>query len=533
MIQNRSAPAASRLVVAATAVLLVTGCSSAGTADPGTSIGETVSTPRGEVVGQRDGDVLRFRGIPFAEPPTGERRFAAPVPVAPWTQPLTATESGPVCPQLDGTGAVVGDEDCLHLDITVPALRSQALRPVMVWLHGGGFTEGSGSAYDPQRMAVAGDVVAVTVDYRLGALGNLAAPGLPDGGSFGVLDQQEALRFVQDVAGSFGGDPDQVTLFGESAGGTAVCQQLLAPGARGLFARAIVQSAIDCGAPTPPNAFSLPVDGADPPPGTDLASVEARGAQAAAELGCTTDLPTCLRAAPLAAVMALHTRFDRPATGTAQVPTPPWERLGDVDVPVLTGFTRDESRFYPVLAALLGAPFAEGTYAAAVGTSFPDRAADILQRYPPTDFPDDATAWSAVYTDATFACPALYAAEQMADSTDVATYTFQDRTAPPPLPLLPGAPDPGAAHSTELPYLFDVAGQPLDIEGNRIPLTLDQQSLTATMLGVWTSFAHGDQAAPRWDDDRTSLAFTGTGTTTTQAWGTHQCDLWNPSAPSS
>lgn len=183
-----------------------------------------------------------FQGIPYAAPPVGERRWCSPQPVDPWPQVRDATEPGSPCPQLPQDFADIAslDEDCLFLNVTAP--RTGGSKPVMVWLHGGGGANGEGAIFDAHRLAVAEDVVVVTPNSRLGIFGNFGYPSLAGGGGFGIEDQQAVLRWVQRNIDAFGGDPGNVTLFGESYGGLNVSAHLVAPGSAGLFHRAIVQS---------------------------------------------------------------------------------------------------------------------------------------------------------------------------------------------------------------------------------------------------------------------------------------------------
>ena len=215
------------------------------------------TTSLGAIEGTAEGGLAVFRGIPFARPPVGELRFQPPEAAEPWDGVRSTQEFGPAPPQLvDGMVQELGllgehefDEDCLTLNVWTPGLDDRR-RPVLVWIHGGAFMNGTGAApiYDGARIADRGDVVVVTMNYRVGALGFLALDGLPAGcglrgANFGLLDQLAALRWVREEISNFGGDPRQVTLFGESAGAGSICALLAMPAARGLFGRAIVQSA--------------------------------------------------------------------------------------------------------------------------------------------------------------------------------------------------------------------------------------------------------------------------------------------------
>ena len=218
--------------------------------------GPVVHAPVGAVEGQAEGAVDAFKGIPYAQPPVGAARWAPPKPVADWHDVRKATAFGPACVQPPSPpGNLYGDtpprmsEDCLSLNVWAPKAAKKA--PVFVWIHGGALTTGSSSesVYDGAKIARQGGVVVVSINYRLGVLGWLAHPALsaesPQGlsGNYGLLDQIEALRWVQRNIASFGGDPANVTIAGESAGGLSVMYLMASPPARGLFAKAIAESA--------------------------------------------------------------------------------------------------------------------------------------------------------------------------------------------------------------------------------------------------------------------------------------------------
>jgi para-nitrobenzyl esterase len=209
-----------------------------------------IETKSGKVQGYLEDELEIFKGIPFAEPPVGDLRFKAPVEKKPWNDVFDASSYG-FCPY-QGDSPIwtlfskpePESEDCLNLNVWTPATDSKK-RPVMVWIYGGSFKTGSGieAMYDGSHLSKRGDVVVVTLNYRLGALGFLYIPGLTV--NAGLLDQVVALQWVHDNIGKFGGDPNNVTIFGESAGATFVCALSAMPSAKGLFNRVIAQSTVD------------------------------------------------------------------------------------------------------------------------------------------------------------------------------------------------------------------------------------------------------------------------------------------------
>ncbi len=209
-------------------------------------------TTSGEVVGYRDNGARAWMGIPYAAPPVGDRRWRAPQPPPVADAVLETMAPGPICPQLASIlsggepGSIAGDEDCLYLNIWAPP--NAVGRPVMYWLHGGGNSIGDGGFYNGANLALRHNVVVVTINYRLGFLGWFSHPDLAtgnpadDSGNYGTLDAIQGLQWVRDNIAVFGGDPDNVTVFGESAGGTNTLAMIASPLAKGLFHRAIVQS---------------------------------------------------------------------------------------------------------------------------------------------------------------------------------------------------------------------------------------------------------------------------------------------------
>lgn len=489
--------------------------------------GPIVTTRYGQVQGKAGETAHAYLGIPYAAPPTGDRRWKPPSPPASWTGVRDATAPGNPCmqgpsstPWGDLAGPGTPSEDCLYLNVHTPAQRSVLKRPVMVWIHGGGFTIGSGSFYDGGKLAARGDVVTVHLNYRLGAFGYFAHPGLAAesaqgiSGNYGLLDQQAALRWVRDNIAAFGGDPGNVTVFGESAGGGSVCQHLVSPRALGLFDRAIAQSG--CG-------FTLPTQD----------SQQRNGSAWAAGLGCAD--VACLRARPagelLSASLSPTARWVPNVDGRV-LPLQVNEALESGRfhrVPVLQGTTADEGRLSVATAYdLAGRQLTAAGYPVAVRALYGDRADAVLARYPLTDHGTPAEALGAVLTDSQFACPQSRTAGLMAAHTRSYQYEFADRHAMDYLNLPVGFPL-GAPHGSEIRYVFGgVSGTPA------------QNALADRMLGYWTNFAKTGlpyaAGAPRWPlfPQVQTLAPEGITSGTTFPRD-HKCDLWNtagaPTAP--
>ncbi|WP_219462586.1 carboxylesterase/lipase family protein [Nonomuraea rhizosphaerae] len=485
---------------------------------------EGIRLDSGLVKGVHDGDVHRYRGIPYARPPVGNLRWRPPQPVAHWSGTRDAARSGPACPQAGSSPAESSDkEDCLYLDVTVPD-KGGASKPVMVWLHGGGFTAGAGSAYDPRRLAVTGDVIVVTVEFRLGTLGYAALPGMPGGGSFGRLDQQAALRWVKRNAKAFGGDPGNVTLFGESGGGVAVCGQLASPSGAGLFDKAIMQSGA-CGTTLLPGA-AAPGSPASPFWRSRQEAYQAT-MKAAKALGCPGDQPLdCLRRQPVSKLLGQTGLF----TAAVGDPVRDLEAGRFHRVPVLSGHTKEEALLFASVANLLGKPVTDDNLDDLLVQGFGGKAAAVRRAYPREGYPSAAENWAAAYTDAIFACPHVRADTALARHTKVYGYEFADETAPPFIPSLPGFRT-GAGHASELAYLFDVKDKPISLEGKHVPLTATQRAVADGMVKAWTTFARTGSPGkgwPEWDGRvRVITSEPGSGAVE-RAAVSHKCDFWTP-----
>ncbi|MEU4409551.1 carboxylesterase family protein [Streptosporangium sp. NPDC023963] len=466
---------------------------SASSASPaGTGGDVTVRTDAGWVKGVRAGGHRLFQGIPYAAPPVGELRWRSPQAVAPWQGVRDAGAPGSRCAQVADKWGLPGSEaeDCLYLDVTVPA-RSGGNRPkpVMVWLHGGGLMRGAGSDYDARRLAERGDVVVVKVNYRLGIFGFFGHPGLENSGAFGIEDQQAALRWVRRNAAAFGGDPRNVTLAGESAGSHSVCAQLTSPSAAGLFHRAIAQS-------SPCQAGSFEGTPLKPilkvPLWLPKASHEGYGQYFATLVGCTDPEAAlaCLYDKPVADLLA-HDSLPLPGYGNAVLPEDPAKVLQEGRfhrVPVLTGITRDEGTLFA--PALFKEPLTAEDYERKVNDEFGAAGPEVLARYPVgTHDGPPLQAVAAIMSDLDWAWQARDTDLLLARHVPTYSYEFTDRTAPPLFPLDHGV-RPLAAHGSELSFLFGVGWE-------SAPLTPAQRRLGDTMIDYWSRFAAtGDPNRP-------------------------------------
>ncbi|MBV9777243.1 MAG: carboxylesterase family protein, partial [Acetobacteraceae bacterium] len=448
----------------------------------------------GELAGARGDGVARFRAVPYAAPPVGPRRFAPPEPPARWGGARDATRPGPIAPQPPSRlRAAMGDftreqsESCLTLDITTPA-PDGARRPVVVWLHGGAFLSGAGSLdwYDGAALARTGDVVVVGVNYRLGPLGFLHLPGLGDG-LMGLRDMGMALRFVAEHIAAFGGDPANVTVMGQSAGGNAILRLLAWPETAGLFRRAIVQSA-------PPR----------PGPGPEEATARARRLMAL--LGIDPDARAAaerLRAAPAAALVDLQMRIARERARFADIEPafPPLaDQAGSLEafssivasgiarrgVDLLCGHTREEMHAFFVADAAMAAPepakVAE-RFAALAGSA---QAIEGYRRRRPGGSVRDAL--GDLVTEHRFRRPLLALLDRVA-ATERPAFLYRFDWAPAGSPWR-------ACHCIELPFVFGTwrAWRPPMVAGGD-----DEQmrALSETMTRMWAAFARtGDPSLP-------------------------------------
>lgn len=466
-----------------------------------------VAAPAGKVQGETFGKVRVFKGIPYAQPPVGALRWRPPQPAAKWEGTRDATKFGPVCVQPRGKPDSVYfrdlppmSEDCLTLNIWAPPDARRA--PVFFWIHGGALTSGSGSdrLYDGSNLAEQGLVV-VSINYRLGVLGYFAHPELSAeshqniSGNYGLLDQIAALRWVKMNIGAFGGDANNVTIAGESAGGLSVMYLLAAPDARGLFAKAVAQSAYMVSTPELRNATFGNV--AAEPAGVWLAGK--------------------LHARNLAALRSM----DAETLVNNTVPTG-WTPYGTIDgkilprqlvevfdrgeqarVPLVAGFNSGEIRSLRVLAP--PTPADAATYEKEIRARYADLADDFLKLYPSSDMQESI--W-ATTRDALYSWTAQrLAIKQTALGMPSFLYLFDHG--------YPAADARGlhAFHASELPYLFGTRDK-TPPNWPTLPRTAAEDRFSLAMMDYWVSFAHtgvpiatGQPPWPPYGTERAYMSF--------------------------
>lgn len=448
---------------------------------------------------------MEFLGVPYAAAPVGNLRWRAPQPVVPWEGERDATSFGKIAPQIVTMGAslIPGDdteasEDCLTLNVWTPATDGAA-RPVMVWIHGGAFVGGAGSSqlYRGTHLATRGDVVVVTINYRLGALGFLAHPSLDDdgyAGNWGLLDQLAALQWVQENIASFGGDPDNVTVFGESAGAMSIGDLLAAAGTRGLFHKAILQS------------------------GHPMALSGEKGARIAerffAECGVDIGDVEALRKVPTEEILRAQQAVALAETGKTVMPFQPVVDGGLLDrmpveliaegsakgVPMLIGSNLDEMKFFGLMDAQLRDMDEARLRKRLHANLKPEDCDRVVDAYVaarsargestvPTDL------WSAIESDRFFRIPALRLADAH-QPFDENTFTYLFTW---PSPAAGGAL--GSCHALELGFVFGTLATPaVSLFTGGGP---EADALSEKMMDAWLSFGRrGDAGWERHDPER-------------------------------
>ncbi|XP_031554922.1 acetylcholinesterase-like [Actinia tenebrosa] len=460
----------------------------------------------GQVRGKRDSvakgqDIDLFIGIPYAQPPTGELRFAAPQPAKPWKGILNATEYGAQCPQEEtiGRGILAGtkSEDCLFLNIYRPAIiKENTTLAVMVWIHGGGLYHGSGSLYDGSVLASYNDVIVVTINYRLGLLGFLTIPGTELTGNYGMLDQVMALKWVKENIRSFGGNPDQVTLFGNSAGGSSTDLHILSPLSKGLFQKTIAQSGF---------ATTAYV--------TVSSKHSRRYAHFADKLNCKDkkQMLSCLRSVTVEEITKAQGICDYLKLGSHL----PVQIVDGVFLPDKPSVLLSQGRFNPIEAVMFGANKDEGvsklhgvhpdpnvppsrdsflkTFNSIffMGEEANDITKDaILYKYTNHTEPDSKENllknWRDLITDSWYISRAVFSAQNYAKA-GIKTYLYRFShnskysTYPQPIP--------GVYHFDEVQYIFGVPWKHNTYVSKATSYTDVERGLSASMMRLWANFA--------------------------------------------
>lgn len=454
-----------------------------------------VKTPAGAIQGRDEGPLRVFKGIPYAAPPVGPARWRPPVPMPTWPGVRDAAEFGPACIQptrriesIYANDLAATSEDCLTLNVWAPAAARRA--PVFVWIHGGALATGSSveAIYDGTRLAAEG-IVVVSINYRLGVLGYLAHPELsaesPLGlsGNYGLLDQIEALRWIQRNIAALGGDPSNVTIGGESAGGLSVMYLMTAPDARGLFSRAIAESAYMISTPElkerrfgAPAAEDVGASVAAALKAPNIAALRAMDAQT------LTDAAAAAHFAPFGAVdghvlpRQLVDAFDRGEQAR---------------VPVLAGFNSGEIRSLTFLAP--PAPASAAEYEQIIRDRYGDLAGEFLRLYPGTSLRESILATT---RDALYGWTAERLVRKQGElGLPSYLYLFDH-----------GYPSADAAglhafHASELPFVFGTFDRTPPL-WPKIPATPPERRLSEAMIGYWSSFVRTGQPratnAPDW-----------------------------------
>jgi para-nitrobenzyl esterase len=458
--------------------------------------GPVVDAPSGAVRGASDGDIQVFRGIPYAVPPVGAMRWRPPAPMQRWKAVRDATTFGPACVQPQGKSASVYSpaaplpvsEDCLSLNIWMPKNAKNA--PVFFWIHGGALVTGSSreATYDGKRMAERGTIV-VSINYRLGVLGWLAHPGLTAespqhvSGNYGLLDQIAALGWVKHNIATFGGDPKNVTIAGESAGALSVMYLLESPLARGLYSKAIAESGYMISMPELKKA----VYGA---PSGEAAGQMLGGALQAPDLAA-------LRGIDAQTITDSAAKLGYGPWGTVDGLVLPQQMVEAFDqgkqapVPLLAGFNQGEIRTLMMLAPKPPATAAD--YEATIRDRYGDLADAFLKLYPAADYKESIITTT---RDALYGWTAdRMVRKQTALGQRAYLYLFDHG-----YPAMEAA-GLHAFHASELPYVFGTTGT-LGPNWPKIPDTPEEHALSDAMLDYWTSFARDGNPmaakAPAW-----------------------------------
>jgi para-nitrobenzyl esterase len=493
-----------------------------------------------------DGEICSYQGIPYAQPPVGNLRWRAPEPPSRRDQVLEAKAFGPECSQIEMAPAYLRlgqkphrSEDCLYLNIWRP--RKSGAFPVMFWIHGGGLTSGAGSdsMYWGDRLAAQKDVVVVTFNYRLGALGFLAHRNLSaedpnqSSGNYGLLDQVQALKWVKQNIANFGGDPNNVAIFGESAGGWSVCLHLASPLSAGLFQRAILESGGCDTTRTMEQGFS-------------------DGDGFAARLGCSgPDAVSCLRSKSADQVVgAMKARKESTGDFLAlknwehvwaphedgwflkETPIKSLRRGNYNQVPFMVGSNRDEAKLFAAENKVSNRMTPKSKVTAATEKSLgPDLAPVFEKLYPFNKYRRAMDAFVDAKGDITLGCKCFEAAEASAPAQPTYYYRFDYDRSRAPRVL-------GAAHAVEIPFIFDS----LDRSFFRLLYSSGQKEqarpLVEEVMSYWGNFAKsgnpngpGLKEWPAYDREQRSRMILDLPLRVETADNLEKCEFWKVHGP--
>jgi para-nitrobenzyl esterase len=497
-----------------------------------------VTTDLGVLRGAEGAGVQEFKGIPFALPPIGDLRFSPPRPQTRWGDTLDATKYRSPCPQVSRFGQTDAsdNEDCLYLNVTVPAPRSptrgvQHGKPVIVWIHGGAYVGGSADIYPLDYFARLGDVIIVSINYRLGVFGFMAHPAFDPAhnGSLGLEDQREALRWVKRNIHAFGGDPRNVTLAGESAGAASVCMQLIAPDeAVGLFQKAIIQS-IGC-------TIQLRSAAEAAKTGVSIASL-VQCTDPATALSCMREKSVHELLEAQVKVGGADVRAFGLGVGSISVPRQGAEAFASgnfVKVPMINGGNRDEMALYVAYEIEAGGAITRDNYVERLRTTYGKHAEEIANHYPLAADISPAAAIGRVESDfmpegPLNNCLFLETARLASRFVPVYEYEFADPDAPSVM-LKPDL-ETGAVHSAELAYFFPNISFNNRIDGPDVPSR--SQPLSRQMIAYWSQFAHtghpsapGGAAWPHYRSPRDTMRLEPGHLAAFDAARAHQCRFW-------
>lgn len=487
------------------------------------------TTQYGKVKGLVEDDVEKFLGIPYAMPPVGQLRWTAPLEPIAWSGTRDANQYANECPQ----GALLGDfadasttEDCLYLNVFAPANKEKKKLPVMVWIYGGGMVVGQSTGYDGSALAMRGDVIVVSMNYRTNVFGFLAHPSFDEGGksaNFGLLDQQAALKWVQKNISAFGGDVNNVTIFGESAGGYSVLTHMMSPLSKGLFHKAIVES----------GGYGYGLSN------WTLEQAEAKAKEFAKTLGCEDQSADCLRKIPVEKILSLSQGFTVPDAlmiiDGYSLLKPQKQALESGDftrVPILMGGNKNEWRWsVATQETTAGKVISDHEYGSLIEERYGDLASIVASKYPLSKYSNAREAWGDLQGDPFMICSSYNAIKALSNHAPVWAFEFADTSAPfydPPRSF-----SMGAYHTAEIQYLF--RGWKGGYDGSAPSLNEQQMKLSDQMISYWTTFARsGNPNAPdlpnwpKFTNNEVMLSLNQPNPATITSFkNDHNCDFWN------